>query len=42
MIDNVFPFILEKLSNKTESTKIECLELLYEMVENFNIDNNSM
>lgn len=31
-IDNTLPFILEKLATKTHSTKIECLELVTEMV----------
>ena len=32
MIDNVFPFVLEKLGTSEVKVKIECLELLDEMI----------
>ena len=35
IVDNTIPFILEKLATKTQATKIECLELLTEMVQKF-------
>jgi len=35
MLDNVFPFIIEKLSSAETKTKFECLELLDEMIGTF-------
>ena len=35
MIENIFPFVLEKLSDSNVATKIECLDLLDEMIALF-------
>ena len=35
MIDNIFPFVLDKLSDSNVATKIECLDLLDEMIALF-------
>ena len=40
MLDNVFPFIIEKLSSTETKTKFECLELLDEMIGTFKHTND--
>ena len=35
MIENIFPFVLDKLSSSDVKTKIECLDLLDELVAKF-------
>lgn len=39
MVENTFPFLLEKLGSANVATKIECLELLQEMVALFEHSN---
>ena len=42
MVDNVFPFILDKLSSQQTATKMECLDVLKEMAEKFRHDSSDM
>lgn len=39
LLENIFPFILEKMTQENVKTKIECLDLLVEMTIKFSHNN---
>ena len=39
LMENIFPFLLDKMTQENVKTKIECLDLLVEMSEKFKHEN---